>query len=71
MSSTWDWYSTNRKGYRKKKQLKVVLYIYTAHVIRLISSGYVTVYFTTFSHVVFSSVTLSTTSEVDSFFNYT
>ena len=31
MDSTWDWYSTNRKGYRKKKYLKLLLYIYIVH----------------------------------------
>ena len=37
----------------------------------LISSSYATVYLTTFSHVVFSGVTMTKTSEVDSFSEYT
>ena len=37
----------------------------------LISSGYATVCLTTFSHVVFSGITTTSTSEVDSFSDYT
>ena len=33
MNSTWDWYSTSRKGYRKQKQLKLLLCIQIAHAI--------------------------------------
>ena len=35
----------------------------------LISSSFATVYFTTFSHVVFSDVTITSPSEMDSFSN--
>ena len=37
----------------------------------LISSGYATVYLTTFHHVAFSGVTITSTSEVGSFSDYT
>ena len=37
----------------------------------LLSSSYATVYLTIFSHVIFSGVTIASTSEVDSFFEYT
>ena len=37
----------------------------------LVSSSYVTVYLTAFSHVVFSGVTIASSSEVDSFSEYT
>ena len=37
----------------------------------LISSGYTTVYLTTFNHVVFSGITITSTSEVDCFSDYT
>ena len=37
----------------------------------LISSGYATVYLTTFDHVVFIGVTVTRTSEMDSFSYYT
>ena len=37
----------------------------------LIISGYATVYPTIFHHVVFSGVTITSTSEVDSFSDYT
>ena len=36
-----------------------------------ISSGYATVYLTTFSHIVFSGITITSTPAVDSFFDYT
>ena len=32
MNSTWDWYSTNRKSYRKKKKVIAFLIYYIAHV---------------------------------------
>ena len=41
------------------------------HFRRWDSSSYVTVYLTTFSHVVFSGVTIASTSGVDSFSEYT
>ena len=41
------------------------------HLEWLISSGYAMVYLTTFCHAVFSGVNRTSTSEVDSFFNYT
>ena len=37
----------------------------------LVSSSYATVYLTTFSHAVFSGATIASTSEVDSFSEYT
>ena len=37
----------------------------------LISFSYATVYLTTFSHVVFSDVTIASKSEMDSFLEYT
>ena len=37
----------------------------------LISSGYATVCLITFHHVVFSGITITSTSEVDSFSDYT
>ena len=37
----------------------------------LVSSSYATVYLTAFSHVVFSGVTITSRSEVDSFSEYT
>ena len=33
INSTWDWYSTSRKGYRKQKQLKLLLCIQIVHAI--------------------------------------
>ena len=27
MNSVWDWYSTNRKGYRKKKVKALIIYL--------------------------------------------
>ena len=37
----------------------------------LVGSSYATVYLTTFTHVVFSGVTIASASEVDSFSEYT
>ena len=41
------------------------------HLACLVSSSHATVYLTTLSHVVFSGVTIASTSEMDSFFEYT
>ena len=41
------------------------------HLVWLISSVYATVYLTAFCHVGFSGVTITSKSEVDSFFDYT
>ena len=33
MSSTRDWYSTNRKGYRKNKYLQFVCHVFIFHIL--------------------------------------
>ena len=43
----------------------------TLHLGCLVSSSYATVYLTKFTHVVFSGVTIASSSEMDSFSEYT
>ena len=64
MSVTW----LEILGVDRKSEMEHFDYFCRAlHLRWLISSGYTTVYLTTFFHVVFSGVTITRTSEVDSF----